>query len=86
VKAAATTDALVVADMMRQLSVDDVFVTSGRARADGAMVHDMFLARVKSPRESKGAWDDYEIIRKIPGDIAFRPLEESECPLASRSR
>jgi branched-chain amino acid transport system substrate-binding protein len=48
------------------------------------MVHDMYLARVKSPDESQGQWDYYEILRTIPGDQAFLPLSESSCPLVSQ--
>ncbi len=46
---------------------------------------DMYLAKVKSPKESKGPWDFYNIIRVIPGDEAFQPLSESTCPLVARS-
>jgi len=41
----------------------------------------MYLYRVKSPAESKRAWDYYHVIRTIPGDKAFRAAAESECPL-----
>jgi branched-chain amino acid transport system substrate-binding protein len=48
------------------------------------MVHDMYLARVKSPDESSGQWDYYEILRTIPGDQAFLPLSESTCSLVTQ--
>jgi branched-chain amino acid transport system substrate-binding protein len=48
------------------------------------MVHDMYLAEVKKPSESKGPWDFYNIIETIPGDQAFRPLSESACPLVKK--
>jgi branched-chain amino acid transport system substrate-binding protein len=79
--AAGTSDAMAVAKKMRELPVNDLFVTGGTAREDGTMVHDMFLARAKSASESTGPWDDYETIGKIPGDVAFRPLGEGGCPL-----
>jgi branched-chain amino acid transport system substrate-binding protein len=50
------------------------------------MVHDMLLARVKAPAESRGDWDQYEVIGTIPGEVAYRPLSESECPATSGSR
>jgi branched-chain amino acid transport system substrate-binding protein len=39
----------------------------------------MYLARVKTPEESKQQWDYYQILRTIPGDEAFLPIEESAC-------
>ena len=86
VKEAGTLEADQVAQKMRELPVNDIFVTGGRARADGSMVHDMLLARVKTPGESRREWDDYEVIGTIPGEVAYRPLSESECALALSSR
>ena len=48
------------------------------------MVHDMYLAEVKSPEASRQLWDYYRIIRTVPGEQAFRPLSESECALVKR--
>ena len=47
---------------------------------DGRMVHDMYLAEVKSPAESTGPWDYLKIVRVIPGEEAYGPLSESTCP------
>jgi branched-chain amino acid transport system substrate-binding protein len=81
VQAAGTDDALAVAAKMRELPVDDFFAKGGRVRADGRMVHDMYLVQVKQPAQSRQAWDYYDILSTIPRDRAFRPLEESVCPL-----
>jgi branched-chain amino acid transport system substrate-binding protein len=48
------------------------------------MVHDMYLMQVKSPEESKYPWDFYKLLATVPGDQAFRPLSESECPLVAK--
>lgn len=78
---AAGTDATdAVMAKMRELPVNDFFAKNGQVRSDGRMVHDMYLARVKSPSESEGPWDYYEILRTIPGEEAFGPLSESACP------
>jgi branched-chain amino acid transport system substrate-binding protein len=45
------------------------------------MVHDLYLAQVKSPAESKDSWDLYKILAVIPGDEAFLPLAKSVCPM-----
>ena len=66
-----------------QRTVNDMFAKNGRIRADGRMVHDMYLAEVKTPAESKSEWDLYKILRTIPADEAYRPLSESKCPLVS---
>jgi branched-chain amino acid transport system substrate-binding protein len=41
----------------------------------------MYLVRVKTPEESTGPWDYYEVLRTIPGDEAFLPIDQSACPL-----
>jgi branched-chain amino acid transport system substrate-binding protein len=85
VEAAGTKDPLKVAAKMRETPVKDFFAPNGKVRADGRMVHDMYLAEVKSPEESKYPWDYYKILRTIPGDEAFRPLDKGGCPHIGRS-
>ena len=81
VRASGTDDTNVVANKMRQLPVDDFFANGGTVRADGRLVHDMYLVEVKAPEESRYPWDYYKILSIIPGDKAFRPLAEGKCPL-----
>jgi branched-chain amino acid transport system substrate-binding protein len=81
IAATGTDEARAVVTRMKAMPVDDFFARGGKIRADGRMVHDMYLAQVKKPEESHYAWDYYKILRTIPGDQAFRPLSESECPL-----
>ncbi len=61
-----------------------MFATNGYIRDDGRMVHDMYLARVKTPDASTNEWDLYEILRTIPGEEAFQSLEESRCHLVAQ--
>ena len=82
VQAAGTDDAAAVMAQMRRLPVEDMFSRHGYLRTDGRMVHDMYIVQVKTPQESKGPWDYYKILETIPGDKAFRPLSESDCPYA----
>ncbi len=84
VEAAGTDEALAVAAKMRELPIEDFFAKHGTLREDGRMVHDMFLAQVKTPAESKYDWDYYKILATIPADEAFRPLSESECPTVKK--
>jgi branched-chain amino acid transport system substrate-binding protein len=73
-----------VVDQMKATPVNDFFAKDGQIRDDGRMVHEMYLARVKTPEESTGKWDYYEILRTIPGDQAFLPIEESTCELVTQ--
>jgi branched-chain amino acid transport system substrate-binding protein len=81
VRACGTEDASTVASSMRQLAVDDFFAPGGQVRADGRLVHDMYLVEVKPPEESRYPWDYYKVLSVIPGAKAFRPLAEGRCPL-----
>src|SRR5215468_7268359 len=83
IKAAGTDEAKAVMAKMRELPVNDFYVKNGHVREDGRLVHDMLFAQVKTPAESKGAWDYYKILGVIPGDQAFRPLAEAGCPLVA---
>lgn len=69
-----------VIEAMRETPVDDIYAHGARLRADGVLVHDMYLMRAKQPSESKGPWDLMERVATVPGSDAFRPLAESECP------
>ena len=85
VQAAGTKEPLAVAAKMREMPVNDFFAPNGQVRPDGRMVHDMYLVQVKTPEESKYPWDYYKILRTIPGNEAFRPLDKGGCPLVGKS-
>src|SRR5205814_755818 len=53
----------------------------GSVRVDGRKIHPAYLVEVKKPSESKAPWDYYKVRATIPGDQAFRPLKDGECPL-----
>ena len=81
VRSAGTVEASTVLDRMRATPVDDFFARGGLIRQDGRMVHEMLLVQVKAPGDSKYPWDYYRIVARIPGEKAFRPLSQSNCPL-----
>jgi branched-chain amino acid transport system substrate-binding protein len=70
-----------VMQAMRAAPIDDFFTHNGHIRADGLMVHDLRLFRVKTPGESHYPWDYFRLVTTIPGDQAFPPLANSKCPL-----
>jgi branched-chain amino acid transport system substrate-binding protein len=80
VEATDSTDPKVVIAKMREMPVKDAFTSAGKLRPDGRMVHDVYLVQIKSPEESKGEWDLIKLVAAIPGDQAFRPLNEGGCP------
>jgi branched-chain amino acid transport system substrate-binding protein len=73
-----------VVDQMKATPIHDFFAKNGQVREDGRMVHEMYLAQVKTPDESEGRWDYLKILRTIPADQAFLPLEESTCSLVTQ--
>jgi branched-chain amino acid transport system substrate-binding protein len=81
IKDAGTDEPLTVVAKMRATPVNDMFATGGYLREDGRMVHDMYLTQIKTPAESTDPWDLVKILKTVPGDDAFRPLAQSECPL-----
>ncbi len=80
VEATNSDDPKTVIAKMRETQVNDAFTPNGKLRPDGRMVHDIYLVQVKSPAESKGDWDLLKLVATIPGDKAFRPLEDGACP------
>ena len=58
---------------MRGLPVS-FFGRDATLRADGRLLYDPVLYRVKTPAQSKGAWDFYETVRTIPAAEAFLPM------------
>lgn len=84
VAATNSTDPETVIAQMRRMPVNDFFAQGGKVREDGRMVHDMYLMRIKKPEESKQKWDLYEYLATVPGDQAFRPMAEGDCPYLAR--
>ena len=83
VKAAGTTDADPVMAQLKKMKINDMFTNSGYVRADGLMIHDMYVMQVKSPQESKYPWDYYKVVKVMKGEEAFGPLT-GLCPLAPK--
>lgn len=76
-----TDEAKAVMAQMRATPINDFMTHDGRIREDGRVIRDLYLMQVKTPAESHGEWDLAKVVSTIPGDQAFRPLSESQCPL-----
>ncbi|NVN87786.1 MAG: ABC transporter substrate-binding protein [Rhodopseudomonas sp.] len=84
VKAAGTTDPAVVAAKMHELKVNDMYNQDVAVRADGRVLHTMYLVQVKTPEESRYKYDYYKIVSSQPGEQVFRQLAEGGCPLVKQ--
>ena len=84
VDALGSDEAKAVVAKMRDMPIHDFFADRGFIRLDGRMVHDMYLVEVKKPEESRYPWDYYKILQTIPGEEAFRPMDDGGCPLLAK--
>ncbi len=84
VQQAGTTDGDKVMATLKGMKFNDFYHKNGTIRADGRMLHDMYLFQVKSPKESTTPWDYYKLVAKVPGDQAFTTPAESKCTLLKK--
>jgi branched-chain amino acid transport system substrate-binding protein len=82
IQAAQTIEGDKVVAQMRSAEIDDPLFSKVIVRKDGRAGHTMFVFEVKSPAESKGRYDYYKLVRTIPLEEAFRPLDKDGCKLA----
>jgi branched-chain amino acid transport system substrate-binding protein len=76
-------DGAAVVEQMKAMPTEDKLFGEGEVRQDGRKIHDMYLFEVKSPAESTGAWDYYNLRATIPAAEAFRPLDQGGCALVN---
>lgn len=70
-----------IVQQMKAMPTDDTLFGKGTVRADGRVLHPMYLFQVKSPSESHYDWDYYKVLDTLDGDKAFRPLADGHCSL-----
>ena len=63
-----------VAARMRATPLADTLFAGATIRADGRVMLDQYLMRVKTPKETRGPPDDAAVIATIPAAEAYRPL------------
>lgn len=81
VSAAGSTEPEKVMEKMREIPVNDFYTDGIKLREDGRLPRKAYVARTKSPAESKEAWDYYKIVSEIQPETAWRPLSDKACPL-----
>ena len=79
VKATGTDNPEKILAYLKTAKVNDMYAKNGYFRADGSMIHDMFLMQVKDQKDSKYPWDYYKVVQSIPGDQAFTTKAETKC-------
>ena len=77
-------DGKAVITKMKELPTEDRLMGKGYVRIDGRKIHPVYLFEVKKPEESKAPWDYYKQLATIPAEEAWRPLDQSECPLVKK--
>jgi len=85
VKAVGAKEPLKVMEKLRATPINDFMTKNGRLRIDGRLMRDMYLFEVKKPEESKGPWDLYKLVKTVPADEAYRPLDAGGCPLVKKA-
>lgn len=81
VAVAKTTNGAAVNDKMKEIPVNDFYSKNVTVRQDGRVMRDFYLLQVKAPGESKGPWDYYKVVARVPGAETYRSLAEGGCPL-----
>jgi branched-chain amino acid transport system substrate-binding protein len=81
IEAAGTDETEAVAAKLHEMPVEDVFARSGTVGPNGRMFTDVYLMEVKSPDESQGEYDYYNVLATVPAKEAFIDPAESGCPL-----
>ena len=78
---AGTTEGRAVVAAMKAIPTDDPLFGQGSIRADGRKLHPVYLVQTKTPAESKGPWDYFQVLDTVPPDQAFRPMTPGLCPM-----
>ena len=81
VQTAQTIEGDKVIAQLQTAEIDDPLFGPIKVRKDGRAIHTMFVFEVKAPQDSKGRYDYYKLVRTIPAEEAFRPIDQGECPL-----
>ncbi len=83
VEATGTDDTATIRKWMGENPINDFFAHDGYIREDGRMMHTMYLAQVKAPDEAQNDDDVARVLREIPAEEAYMPLEKSTCALVN---
>ena len=69
---------------MRATPINDMISENVSIRADGVVYRPMLSVKVKTPAESSGSWDYYQVQGWLNPDQIWPPLSESQCALVNK--
>jgi branched-chain amino acid transport system substrate-binding protein len=79
-----STDGRAVVARMKATPTEDPLFGRGSIRADGRRLSPVYVFQVKAPGEATGGrYDVYRLLREVPLEEAYRPLEQGGCPLVA---
>ena len=81
--AAGSVSGTAIVKRMEASPIQDPLFGPTTVRPDGRAVHAMYLFRVKTPAESKGPYDLYNVVSTISAAEAFRPMADGKCLLVT---
>jgi len=84
VEKAGSKDGKVVVQTLKEMKIDDMFAKNAYVRADGQLIHDMYLTQIKSPKESRGKWDYEKVAATQPGDAVYQPADPQACKILKK--
>jgi branched-chain amino acid transport system substrate-binding protein len=84
VKAVGSTDPDLIMAQLKKTKINDMFTKNGYVRADGLMVHTMYVMQVKTPAESRYPWDYYKVIKVMSGEEADGAQPDPACTLVKK--
>jgi branched-chain amino acid transport system substrate-binding protein len=79
-----TKDGAKLVSKMKEMPTEDPLFGKGSVRIDGRKIHPMYLYEVKTPQDSKGEWDVYNLLATIPAEQAFRPVDQGGCAMVTK--
>jgi branched-chain amino acid transport system substrate-binding protein len=83
--AEAKKDGVATVQRMKKMPVEDDCFGKTTIREDGRNLTPSFLFQVKTPAESKGPWDYYNLVASTPGSEAYRPMADGHCPFIGKT-
>jgi branched-chain amino acid transport system substrate-binding protein len=78
-----STDGRAAVARMKAIPTDDPLFGRGSIRADGRRLSPVYVFQVKTPAESSGRYDAYRLLREVPSEEAYRPLDQGGCALVA---
>jgi branched-chain amino acid transport system substrate-binding protein len=82
VRRAGSDEADAVVSALEGYEFNDFFARNAKIRKeDHRVIHDAYLAQVKPSSEVKEEWDYVKILKTIPAQQAFAPVEQTTCKM-----